>query len=935
MGSQQTSPPASRPPAEPTLGHGSPLLRTAAARTFVDDQELLGWALGEVIRGAEGQPALALHERSIDLATRARAGDAGAADELAGLVAGMSLEDLQVLIRTLTCWFGLVNLAEDNERVRRLRAREARHAPAPRRGSPHHAMRRLAEVGTGAEELRQMLARARVRLVMTAHPTEARRRTTVEKLARIFAILRALDERHPLPGDIELARDGLAAAVQELWGTDELRAVSPTVLDEVRTGLVYFTSTLVNVVPTFYRELEAAVAASFPEEAIEVPPLLCFGSWIGGDRDGNPNVTPAVTAQTLELMRGACLRLHQQRLHGLASRVSLSARVTGEPAELEALLNEGQRRFPKLADGLVRRHPEEPYRRAFALIAERVRATRKQDDTGYADPDELLADLRLIEASLRAHRGGFVAAGDLRDVIRLVEVFGFHFARLDVREHADRHRRALAEIFAVLGIHEDYESITPVERAALLAAEIAQHRPLIPADISGFSAETREVVNTFRELYDLLTGHHAGAVRCYIVSGTSGPSDLLEVLLLMKENRLSRAGGEAAMLRVVPLFESGETLEAAADTMRVLLAEPVYRTALAAVEDEQEIMVGYSDSNKDVGYVASGWAIYRAQIRLAELMNEDGITWTFFHGRGGAVGRGGGPSNVAILAQPPGTVHGRLKVTEQGEVLSAKYSIPEIARRELELTTGAVLVSAFDAVSPHDPPRLDRYEQVMRVMAERSERAYRDLVYGDPEFSAFFHAVTPVEEISRLQLGSRPAKRRRSTRIEDFRAIPWVFSWTQARVLLPAWYGLGTALAAAREMVGGKLLAQMAHDWPFFSGLLANAEMACAKTDLHIARRYVELWSEEAARERIWSRITAEFELTCAELIAVAGGERLLDHEPLLQGSIDRREPYVDPLSFIQVELLRRARAGERGDDLVRTSFLAINGIAGGLRNTG
>jgi phosphoenolpyruvate carboxylase len=935
MGSQQTSPAAIGPALDPAPDHSIIPPGPAPARSFADDQELLGWALGEVIRGAEGQPALELHERSVTLAMRVRSGEAGAADELARLVAGMALSDLQVLIRSLTCWFGLVNLAEDNERVRRLRAREARHAPAPRRGSPRHAICRLAETGTTAGDLNRMLARAEVRLVMTAHPTEARRRTTLEKLARIFAILRALDERHPLPGDIDVARDRLAAAVQELWGTDELRAVSPTVLDEVRTGLIYFTSTLVNVVPAFYRELEAAAAASFPDGAVSVPPLLSFGSWIGGDRDGNPNVTPAVTVETLELMRAACLRFLQQRVHDLSRRVSLSSRVTGDPDELDALLDDGLARFPKLADSLERRHPEEPYRRVFALVEERIRATRKQNDAGYADAAELLADLRLVEASLHAHQGGFIADGDLRDVIRIVEVFGFHFARLDIREHADRHRAALAEIFAVLGVHEAYESLSSSERCALLAREIAERRPLIPADLSGFSAATREVVVVFRELYGLLTGAHAGAIRSYVISGTCGPEDLLEVLLLMKENRLARAGGHGAMLRVVPLFESRETLDAAAATMATLLELPVYRAALRAVEDEQEIMVGYSDSNKDVGYVASGWAIYRAQISLAELMTEHAITWTFFHGRGGAVGRGGGPSNVAILSQPPGTVHGRLKVTEQGEVLSAKYSVTEIAARELELTTSAVLISAFDAAAPHAPARLGRYEEVMRLMASRSEQIYRELVYGDPDFSAFFHAVTPVQEISRLQLGSRPAKRRRSARIEDFRAIPWVFSWTQARVVLPAWYGLGTALAAAREQFGLELLAEMEHDWPFFSGLMANAEMACAKTDLDIARRYAELWDDAVPRERIWSLIAAEFERTCTELIAVTGGTRLLDREPHLQASIDRRTPYVDPLSFIQVELLRRARAGGGGDELVRTNFLAINGIAGGLRNTG
>jgi phosphoenolpyruvate carboxylase len=361
----------------------------------------------------------------------------------------------------------------------------------------------------------------------------------------------------------------------------------------------------------------------------------------------------------------------------------------------------------------------------------------------------------------------------------------------------------------------------------------------------------------------------------------------------------------------------------------------VYRAALRAVGDEQEIMLGYSDSNKDVGYVASGWGIYRAQISLAELMTEHGVSWIFFHGRGGAVGRGGGPSNVAIHAQPPGTVHGRLKVTEQGEVLSAKYSVPEIAYRELELTTSAVLASVLDRVEPLQVAKLAQFEAVMVLMADRSSHAYRDLVYGDPEFSAFFHAVTPVAEISRMQLGSRPASRTGSTRIEDFRAIPWVFAWTQARVVLPAWYGLGTALQAAREHAGIDLLKEMDRGWPFFSGLLSNAEMACAKTDLDIARRYTMLWEEEAARERIWGLIEAEFELTHREVLAVTGEPRLLARAPLLQGSIERRKPYVDPLSFIQVELLRRARAGERGEALVRTSFLAINGIAGGLRNTG
>jgi len=436
-------------------------------------------------------------------------------------------------------------------------------------------------------------------------------------------------------------------------------------------------------------------------------------------------------------------------------------------------------------------------------------------------------------------------------------------------------------------------------------------------------------------LREVLDGRHPGAVQAYIVSGTEGPADLLEVLLLMKEAGLARAGGADARLRIVPLFEAGETLEASADTMAVLLAEPVYRAALEAVGDEQEVMIGYSDSNKDVGYVASTWATYRAQTALAALFREHGLTWTFFHGRGGAVGRGGGPANTAILAQPPGTVAGRMKMTEQGEVLSAKYSVPEIAERELELTGSAVLVSTMNRSPAPGGERLDRFAGVVEDMARRSSRAYRDLVYGDPGLRPFFEAVTPLSEISRLRLGSRPPKRGEAEGIEDFRAIPWVFSWTQARLVLPAWYGLGTALVAARETHGLDLLRAMRDEWPFFAALLSNAEMACSKADLHIGRRYATLCEDDALRLRVGGRIEAEFLRTRDELVAIAGGTRLLDREPVLRDSIDRRNPYVDPLSFIQIELLRRARAGDASEALARASLLTINGIASGLRNTG
>jgi phosphoenolpyruvate carboxylase len=912
-------------------------LAPGPSRGFVSDEWLLSGVLEDVISASEGSGALELHRRAVALGRRSRGGDAAAADELAALVAGLEVRELELLARMLTCWHQLMNLAEDNDRVRRLRCRELEEAPAPRRGSLRHAVTRLAAGGTSAAELHEALARAEVQLVMTAHPTEARRRTTVNKLARIFALLRSLDERLPVPGEHEEARRRIAAAVQELWATDELRAVSTTVLDEVMAGLIYFTSTLAQVVPALYRDLDAAVRESYPDDDVVVPALLTFGSWMGGDRDGNPNVTPQMTAAALGLMKNACLTHLEQSVLALAGRVTLSTRVAGEPEELRNLLATAGEHNPTLVAFLCERNPEEPYRRLFKLLADRVRATREGDDGTYHRAEQLVADLRIAENALCAQQAGFVAADALRDVVRQVEVFGFHFAQLDVREHADVHRHAIDEILGTLDVQEGYATLPEAERLAVLAREIADRRPLIPVDVSGFSDSTREVVETFRTIRELLTGAHAGAIGAYIVSGTSGPADLLEILLLMKEVGLAQPGGVGAQLRIVPLFESGDTLAAGADTMRTLLEMPVYRAAVDAV-GEQEVMVGYSDSNKDVGYVASGWGIYRAQLDIMAVMQEHGVSWQFFHGRGGAVGRGGGPSNVAILAQPPGTVAGRMKVTEQGEMLSAKFSVTEIAHRELELTTSAVLATTLDRAINGMSPNIARYEEIVAEMADCSTQIYRGLVYGDPAFADYFHAATPVREISRLQLGSRPSKRRESSRIEDYRAIPWVFSWTQTRAVLPAWYGLGAALESAREQHGAHVLQQMEREWPFFSALISNAEMACAKADLDIARRYAELYDDVPARERIWSAISDELQRTVRELRHVRDEERPLDREPVLQRTIARRNPFIDPLSFIQLELLRRLRAagGEQDDpELVRASLLTINGIAGGLRNTG
>ncbi|HTW11169.1 MAG TPA: phosphoenolpyruvate carboxylase, partial [Solirubrobacteraceae bacterium] len=638
----------------------------------------------------------------------------------------------------------------------------------------------------------------------------------------------------------------------------------------------------------------------------------------------------------LALLREQCLRFLERRAETIAGRLSFSERVNGPADGLESVIGYGERHFPELSAQISELNPEEPYRRALTFVRERIRATGAGTTGAYASPSQLLTDLHVVERSLCDDGGAFSAAGDLHDFIRQVEVFGFHFATLDVRQHARVHRTALHEVFASLDVVPSYLELSEEERQQLLARFIADRRPLIPADTSRFSEETRETIETFRMIKRVLSGEHPGAIDAYVISGTEAPSDVLEVLLLMKEASLVRAGGSEAQLRIVPLFEAGETLAAAPQTLQTLLATPVYRSALRAVGDLQEVMIGYSDSNKDVGYVASGWGTYRAQKGIADVLRRHGITWIFFHGRGGAVGRGGGPTNDAILALPSGTVEGRLKMTEQGEVLTAKYSVGEIAHRELELTTSATLLATGVSEYSSDNERVDFYEQVLEEMAASAEALYRRLVHEDRDFVEFFLAVTPVEEVSRLRLGSRPARRGIAAGIDDLRAIPWVFSWTQSRIVLPAWLGLGTALRDARERHGLHTLKAMTAGWPFFQALISNAEMGCGKADLGIGRRYVQLWDNHAARDRIWGMLEEEFELTIAELVAVRGGSRLLDAQPVLQASIDRRNPYVDPLSFIQIELLkRRRRDGEGNDELARLSLLAINGIASGLRNTG
>jgi phosphoenolpyruvate carboxylase len=903
-------------------------------RTLSDDVNLLGGILGDVLRASGGERAFTLTESARALAKARRSGDLAAGANLDAFVHELRDDDAETLVRAFTNYFQLINLAEDSERIRRIRRREATEA-RPRRGSLREAIGLLAARGIDADQLTALLAGAQIRLVLTAHPTEARRRTIIAKLARIFSVLRELDERETLPDEAERSRRLLAHTIEEVWYSDEVRTTELTVLDEVRTSLVYLLSTFAAVIPRIYRDLEEAIAEFYPGVEIDVPPLLVPGTWIGGDRDGNPNVTAEVTREALAIMRSAALALLEGRLVELAGRLSIAERIAGPAPLLEPLLATLTQDFPDTAARVRQSNAGEPYRQALTLMRERLHAAQQGRAAGYSAPDELLADLWLIDRSLREQGAALIADGDLRDVIRLVQVFGFHLAVMDVRDHARRHAATLHDIFRRTGVADDYLGLEESARSVLLCREIDNPRPLIPDALGQFDAVTHDVVATFRLIAQALAGSHRGAIETYVISGAEAPSDVLAVLLLMKESGLAQPGGSGALLSIAPLFEQEQGLRDAPETMDKLLALPCYRRALHAHGDAQEVMIGYSDSNKEIGFLGSAWALHEAQRSLTELFSAAGVRHTFFHGRGGAIGRGGGPTNVAILAQPAGSVAGRVKMTEQGEVIASRYATEPIAHRELELVAGAVLASSVEVLPQPRPARLYAFEGVFSSMAEASVSAYRDLVYEDPDFVRFFEEATPISEIARLQIGSRPVRRQATRRIEDLRAIPWVFAWTQSRFLLPGWYGVGEALEHARVIFGLELLREMESDWPFFAATIGNAEMALAKSDLDIAARYAALVVDPTVQSRIWERIRDEHARATREILLLTAQERLLDRDPVLRRSIDRRNPYVDPMSFIQVALLRRLRRGDATEGTMRAILRTVNGIAGGLKGTG
>jgi phosphoenolpyruvate carboxylase len=951
---------------------------------------LLGDRLGQVISEQASPAALELEERVRLLSIEQRESPTpDKIEALHALVGRLSVAQLQTLIKAFSLYFGLVNLAEASERMRVLHERDRLDYPRPRAESIAAAIADLHAQGVSAAGIAARLPHMLLMPVFTAHPTEAKRRTTLEKLRRIgvaLAELQGVDASPPTPRrERELLRN-IEAEVVGLWQSDEVRMVKPTVLDEVKNGLYYFEQVIEGEVPRLYRDLETALEEHYPGAgnaaggAWHVPPLLRFGAWMGGDRDGNPFVTPDVTVQTVRLLRQRQIDAHIASVEAISHLLSQSSGQVAISDGLARALARNAKLFPKVAELLSQRNPHEPYRQQCTYIREKLLRSRAHAaqhhpawghaqqlppfGTFYHTSDELLADLRVMDASLRANGGALVADGDLHDFIRRAEVFGLHTATLDIRQHADRHVSAIAEICAGAGLHDDFAALSEPERVALLAPEIANPRPLVPYNLGGdwapaapdapaasddqqahaplaphvapYTPETVEVVETLRTVSAILSQLSPEAIHTYIISGASGASDVLAVLLLAKEAHLFRPGA-FSRLNIVPLFETSDDLHRAGEVMTQLLDLPVYREQLRLRGDVQEVMLGYSDSNKEAGFLMANWALYRAQEDLTAIAERRGITLRLFHGRGGAVGRGGGPANRAILAQPPGTVRGQIKITEQGEVISERYADPETAHRNLEQVVNAVLRASFAADAVRPKPE---WAAALDEMSALSKRAYRALVYDHPGFVTFFRSATPIAEISRLQIGSRPASRRKSDRIEDLRAIPWVFSWMQSRYTLPGWYGLGMALEAflGENPSHTGLLQEMYASWPFFTTLIDNAQMILAKADMVVARRYAELVEDEALREEIFGIIAAEYERTARLVCLVARIDVLLGNKSILHRSIARRNPYVDPLSAIQVELLSRLRAAPEAPDHAATEaaiLLSINGIAAGLRNTG
>ena len=945
--------PSARPKsAAHTDKHGDkPVRKTDKDLPLIEDIRLLGRILGDVIREQEGGPAYELVEqvRQLSVAFR-RDADEAADKALKKLLKGLSSDQTVSVIRAFTYFSHLANLAEDRHHIRRRAVHE--RAGNTQEGSIEVALARLRWAGISTATVVDTLAKSFISPVLTAHPTEVQRQSILTAERRIAQLLAERDDilmRAQLynsakdaltPRELTRVEAQLRACVAQLWQTRLLRHSKLTVADEIENALSYYEATFLQEIPKIYEQLEQELGEKLPEQS-----FLRMGQWIGGDRDGNPFVTAESLELALSRQADVALRHYLREVHYLGGELSLSANLVDITPEMQALADASP-------DHNVHRS-DEPYRRALTGIYARLAATLRQLTGGeaarhavapqnaYASADAFLADLQIIDDSLSRYHGDALAPQRLRPLMRAVRVFGFYLSTVDLRQSSDKHEEVVRELLSVAKVEFDYSLLEEDAKCALLVRLLEDARPLrvMGADYGDHTRSELAIFETAKRLRERLGSE---AIRHCIISHTETVSDLLEVLLLQKEVGLLRGtlqDGAQCDLIVVPLFETIEDLRNAAPIMRRYYQLPGIAELVRKSGGEQDIMLGYSDSNKDGGIFTSNWELYRAEIALVALFDElPGIRLRMFHGRGGTVGRGGGPSYQAILAQPPGTVRGQIRLTEQGEVIASKYANPEIGRRNLETLVAATLEATL--LQP-TKPATKAFLEAAAFLSETSMAAYRALVYETPGFTNYFFSSTPIREIAELNIGSRPASRKATQAIEDLRAIPWGFSWGQCRLTLPGWYGFGSAIQAFIHRPGKDAKAQLAllqkmyRQWPFFRTLLSNMDMVLAKSDLNLASRYSELVTDTRLRRRIFGAIEAEWQSTVEALNQITGDKQRLEHNSALARSIRHRFPYIDPLNHLQVELVRRWRAGQTDDRVKNGIHLSINGIAAGVRNTG
>ncbi|CAM3640413.1 MULTISPECIES: phosphoenolpyruvate carboxylase [Saccharibacillus] len=912
------------------------------------DVRFLGNILGEVLVHHSGQELLDKVEKIRELSKSLRAiylPDLH--EEFKREIYSLDPEIRHQVIRAFAIYFQLVNIAEQNHRIRRKRDYERSAGEAAQPGSIETSVQQLKEQNFSYEDVQAFLQNLSLELVMTAHPTEAVRRVILDIHKRIAADVMKLDDPSLTFREREQLREKLLNEVITLWQTDELRDRKPTVLDEVRNGMYYFHETLFHVLPDVYGELERCLDIYYPGHDWHVPNYLRFGSWIGGDRDGNPSVTANVTWQTLQMQRKLAIREYHAILVELIHMLSFSGSIVNVTDELLESI-ERDRETVTVEAKANWHNDNEPYRVKLTYMIRKLDNVLDEDKKGqpdrYADPSELIEELKIIDRSLRYHHADYVADSAIKKLVRQVELFGFHTASLDIRQHSQEHEKAMTEILHSMNIVSNYPELSEDDKVKLLVGLLEDPRPLT-TPYQTYSDGTEECLQVYRTVFEAQNEFGRNCIGSYLISMAEASSDILEVMVFAKEVGLFRKHSDGTVvctLQAVPLFETIGDLQAASGIMKRLFDIPIYREAVKARNDQQEIMLGYSDSSKDGGVVAANWELRVALNEITEMASSYDVKLKFFHGRGGALGRGGMPLNRSILAQPPHTVGAGIKITEQGEVLSSRYSLRGIAYRSLEQATSALLTSAVAATDTSYMEEERQWEDIARNISEASLNKYQDLIFRDPDFLSFFKEATPLSEIGELNIGSRPSKRKNSDRFEDLRAIPWVFAWTQGRYLVPAWYAAGTGIQSFYQGKAENLevLKKMYASFPFFTSLIDSLQMAIAKADLVIAKEYASMYGDEESRTRIFGLIEEEFKLTKQLILDITGQQEILDNVPVIQESIRLRNPYVDPLSYLQVQLLNELRtlrdsAEPEDQEMLREVLLTINGIAAGLRNTG